>query len=41
LSTHNPASLAHRIQTGIAIQATMHQTETEFKQKQQHIMAAQ
>jgi HPr kinase/phosphorylase len=41
LSTHNPASLAHRIQTGIAIQATMRQTETEFKQKQQHIMAAQ
>ncbi len=41
LSTHNPASLAHRIQTWVTLQATAHQTETQFKRKQQQTMAAQ
>lgn len=41
LSTHNPASLANRIQTWLKLQATGQQTVRQFKIKQQQSMIEQ
>jgi len=41
LSTHNPASIIHRLQTALTLRTKNDPTESTFKSKQQHIMAAQ
>jgi HPr kinase/phosphorylase len=41
LSTQNPASLAHRVETGVRCHAAQHQTETQLKLKHQQLMTTQ